>query len=168
VELTKYERLNLINQYKILEKLYPDESKDYEVLRKALEEGYVYNYYDSFHWMEDELSEAECREVIEILNMYRDLKFSYGNLLDKEEIEESKLIFRGFDGNYETKQYVYAQYYLFDLDKYLELRQYSKFHDFNTHTEMLGKYRRMLSIWNALNNKCNELTAGEIKKIIKA
>lgn len=168
MELTKYERLNLINQYKILEKLYPEDEEDYKVLRKALEEGYVYNYNDSFQWMDDELSEVECREVIEILNMYRDLTFSYKNLSGKEEIEESKLIFRGFDGNYETKQYVYSKYYLIDLDKYLELRQHSKYPDFNTHTEMLDKYRRMLSIWNTLNNNRNELTAEEIKRIINA
>ncbi|MFY0758754.1 YfbU family protein [Metabacillus dongyingensis] len=167
MELTKYERLNLINQYKILEKLYPEEANDYKLLRTALEEGYVLNYNDSFHWMEEELSKENCREVLDILNMYRTLTFSYRDLNDKGNINESDVIFPGFDGNHETGQYVYAKYYIFDLDRYHELHDKIQYPDFNSHRGMLNKYRRMLSVYNQLNDK-HSLNAEEIRNVLEA
>lgn len=40
MQFTKKERLNLINQYKILSKLYPEDSEHYDELREILEDGY--------------------------------------------------------------------------------------------------------------------------------
>lgn len=40
MELSKLERLNLINQFFILEKLYPEDANYYATHRKAIQEGY--------------------------------------------------------------------------------------------------------------------------------
>ena len=43
---TLEQRLILINQYKILEKLYPEEAETYSQHREILEEGYTLHYND--------------------------------------------------------------------------------------------------------------------------
>lgn len=57
MELTKIERLILMNQYRILAKLYPEEEKDCEIAIKILANGYKYNYSSLFRYMDDDLSE---------------------------------------------------------------------------------------------------------------
>jgi uncharacterized protein len=77
MKLTKIERLLLVNQLLILEKLYPESAKAYKQERTALREGYELHYKDLFHLIEDEtLSEDQCREVLDVLEMYRAITFS--------------------------------------------------------------------------------------------
>lgn len=53
------------------------EETDYYVInREALEEGYTLHYEWMFEGLFEEMSEDECREVIDILDMYRALHFS--------------------------------------------------------------------------------------------
>lgn len=164
MRLSTTERLILINQLKILEKLYPEEADSYAVNRKALEEGYVLHYEWIFEWLFDEMSEDECREVIDILDMYSSLLFSYQKLLDKDGIEESDIEFRGFDGNTETKQLSYATYFMHDLDRFNELHDNSPYPNYNSHCPMLGKYRLMIQVWKSKSK--NDLTKEDILEIL--
>ena len=168
MELDKKERLILSNQLKILEKLYPDEADYYAQHRKALEEGYALHYSWLFENIYDEMSVEECKEVLDFLDMYRAITFSYQKLEDKGELEShSYLKFSGFDGNNETKQMAYAQYFMIDLDRYQELRYDQPSPDLNSHMQMLPKYRNMLKKWKNCKDK-NYLSKDDIELILSA
>ena len=75
MELTKIERLSLINQYLILEKLYPEEKEHYSELRQALENGYTLHYSWCFDFLSDDMPIDECKKVLDILDLYRSMDF---------------------------------------------------------------------------------------------
>lgn len=166
-KLTRLERLFLINQFKILEALYPSDIDYYENNRKALEEGFELHYDDCFSVLsEDILTEDDCKEVLDILNMYRAITFSYK---DYYNIEDSNLTFRGFDLNDkdEYKKADYARYFINDLDRFDELKNGHKYIDCNSHYPMMNKYRRMLEVWKNKDEKF-ELTKEDIENILSA
>lgn len=147
MELTKKERMQLIFQLKIIEKLYPKEESYYSLQRKALEEGYELHYREIFEGLFDGLTTDECKEVLEILEMYRGIIFSYRSLDDKSDIKETEVSFKGFDGNNETLLMTYTNYFIEDLGRYKEISELSGGY-YNSHARMLPKYRRMLQIWD--------------------
>lgn len=168
MKLSKVERLMLVNQYLILEKLYPDEQEFYANNRKAVEEGFELHYSDLFTGFSDEtLTEEECREVLDILSMFRSITFSYEGLEDKEGIKEYYIKFDGFDLNdeYEGRRVIYARYFINDLDRFEELKYGNKYADCNSHSLRMDRYRQMLSRWNMMDNKY-ELSKNDIIKII--
>jgi uncharacterized protein YfbU (UPF0304 family) len=167
MDLTLQERLLIANQLKMLEKLYPDEADYYSKHRKAIENGYKLHYAWLVEHFSDEMTEEECREVLDILDMYRVLTFSYQKLKDKSGIDEQDIRFRGFDGNNETNQYSYVQYFVIDLERYNELRYGGEYPNFNSHCLMTEKYRRMLSAWKIHKDKF-ELNKKQIKEILEA
>lgn len=168
MDLTRVERLMISNQFKILEGLYPEDKEYYELHRKAIDEGYKLHYDDVFESLSlDELTEQECREVLDIFNMYRALTFSYEKLEDKSGVEKESIKFRGFDGNdeEEIKRLIYTRYFINDLDRFEELKYDNDRPDFNSHWPMLEKYRSMLSSWFKINKKF-ELSREEIIRIV--
>lgn len=168
MELNKFERLQLINQFKILEKLYPEEEKYYSEHRQALEEGYSLHYKWIFDGLWEELSEGQCKEVLDILEMYSAITISYGQLKNKEEFQEDPwLKFRGFDGNNESHLMSYCHYFIIDLKRYEELTYGAEFPDFNSHLPSLDKYRRMLEVWSNLQQKYH-LSPQVLKQILEA
>lgn len=170
MDLTKKDRLIIANQLKILEKLYPEEADHYAKQRKAIEEGYKFHYsWLVEHIFDNEMSEEECTEVLEILDMHRGLIWSYQDIIDKAGIEEQTIRFRGFDGNLETRQFGYTHYFILDLGRFDELRYGEEYPDFNSHCPMLDKYRRMFGIWNAYEEESKfKLSKEQIEKILKA
>jgi len=166
-KLTKVERLLIVNHLKILEKLYPEEAREYSKEREALEKGFTLQYRSVFDNLYEEMSEEACKEVLDILNMYRSITFSFKELPHSEGIDEKDLKFEGFDGNNETSQYSYVQYYILRLGCFEELRYDMKYPDYNSHSPRLPKYRRMLATWRKCEDS-SRLTAAEIKKIIES
>lgn len=167
MELTKKERLALIYQLRILEALYPDEAADFSHKRTALEDGYALHYEWLTENLSDELSKEECREILDILDMYRAITFGIQKLDDGDALREHNLAkFRGFDGNNEGQLMAYVRYFIIDLDRYDELKQ-GKLPSFNSHTPMLETYRAMLERWKSLDNKF-ELSRGQIAALIGA
>jgi hypothetical protein len=168
MELTKFERIQLINQFKILEKLYPEEAKYYSEHRQALQEGYQLHYKWIFDGLWEEMDEEQCKEVLNILDMYRAITDSYNRLDDKTGIEgQYWLKFKGFDGNNESHLMSYCQYFIIDLQRYEELTYGAEFPDFNSHMPSIEKYRKMLEVWNSLNVK-NHLPVNTLKNILEA
>lgn len=161
------DRLILANQFKILEKLYPDDAQHYEQHRRALENGYTLNYPWMVEWFSDEMTEEECREVLDILDMYRAITFSYKKIEDKEGIEDNWLRFKGFDGNNESNHYGYAQYFILDLGRFQELKYDSEYPSLNSHGEVLPKYRKMLAYWYS-NEKKYELSKAQLIGLLSA
>jgi hypothetical protein len=168
MDLTKKERIILANQLKILEKLDPDEAKYYANHRKAIEYGFKLHY----SWIaesidDDEMSEEECQEVLNVLDMYRAITYSHQRLEDKTDIEPGAIKFRGYDGNNEPRQFSYTNYFITDLGRFDELRFGAEYPDFNSHCPMVDKYRRMLNIWEKYPDRFN-LGEEQIKELLEA
>lgn len=166
-KLTEKERLSYVLQLMILEKLDPmDET--YKNQRIALEEGFSYHYSDLKEtFLRRELSVEACKLVLNILDMYRGLIFS-ANLLKWENKDSVK--FPGFDSNHslEVKMYSYAEYFMDDLGRYIEIKELSC-GEYNSHREMLAKYKRMLEVWNDIpyNERFN-MTEIQMNKTLNA
>jgi len=170
MKLTKVERWILSNQYRILEKLYPQEAKSLQRIQEILENGYEQDYdlitryiYDG----DDTMSESECNEVLEILSMFDELAYGYKHLSakDKKKISKTEITFSGFDGNDSTelKYLAYARF----LNKG-DGKSFSKDTGlFNSHCLMLDVYRRMLADWKKSEHK-NQLKKDDIKRILAA
>jgi hypothetical protein len=167
MDLSEKDRWMIANQLKILEKLYPEEAKNYSVQRKAIERGYKLHYLGLTEYFEKEMPEEKCKEVIEILNMYRAITFSYQKAEDKEGLEESAIRFEGFDGNEEGEQFGYTLYFIEDLGRFDELRGGAEYPYLNSHRNMLYKYRKMLQIWYQYEKR-HPLTIAQIKELLEA
>ncbi|GGE47737.1 hypothetical protein GCM10011391_28140 [Pullulanibacillus camelliae] len=171
MELSKVERLLLINQYSILGVLDPDNQNDYELNKEILLQGYKQNYDDLIEWVLDDLPEEISEEVIDILQMYRSLNFSYRGLdkKEKEKVDPEKLKFKGFDGNDETRYMVYARFFMHKLERFEELWGEGKNPDYNTHHSTLSKYRRMLDTWKSISDRYDSnLSADKINRILES
>ncbi|WYP24761.1 YfbU family protein [Alkalihalobacillus sp. FSL W8-0930] len=170
MKLNKQERLILINQYLILEKLDPSNAGDLARYREALEMGYSRHYAEppnaSLH---EEMSLERCDLVIEILNMYRNLIFSSQKLNNGK----SDVKFSGFDGNEasENDMLIYADYYVRDLSRFKEIEEnLENENSFNSHFPMLETYKNMLEVYRGklARNKFGNLSEDDIKEIERA
>lgn len=147
MKLDKKDRLILINQYKILEKLYPDDMNMYKNHRIALEDGFELNYNWLFEELDEELSEEKCKEIFAILSMFRAIYNSSKNI-PKEELNNLKALkFQGVNVEYEYKEFAYINYIINELDRFEELKYGNKLTDFNSRVPMLEKYKHMLDFW---------------------
>lgn len=162
--MDKLKRYELINQLLILEKLYPEDADYYSKNRKALENGYELHYSWLTENISDGLSEKQCGEVLDILDMYRSITFSWQRLHKDIEIPDN-LKFRGFDGNNETELMGYVQYFIIDLGRFDELTYGKEFPYLNSHCQMLDKYQRMLAVWRQYHF---DLTEEQISLIMEA
>ena len=166
MELNKFERLLLMNQYRILSLLDQSNADHYNKLRDALENGYVASYQDDlFAGILDGLSVEQCAFVREVMNMYGALQRSYDALDDKQGIEEERTKFPGFDSDYELAHLGYARFVIEREGQFSHLQPFSA--DFISHTPMLDRYRRMYDIWKLAQNRY-ALTRDDITAILGA
>jgi uncharacterized protein len=166
VELNKFERRLLMNQYRILSLLDQSNADHYNKLRDALENGYVASYQDDlFAGILDGLSMEQCAFVREVMNMFDALQRSYDALDDKQGIEEERTKFPGFDSDYELAHLGYARFVVEREGRFSHLKPFSA--DFISHTPMLDRYRRMYDIWKLAQNRY-ELTRDDITAILGA
>ena len=166
MKLTIKDRLILANQYKILEALYPKEANEYAKHRKAIEQGYALHYSWTVEWFYDEMSEDDCQEVIDILNMYRAIWFSYLAIEDKSGVEDEYMLkFKGFDGNEESSQYGYAEYFINDLNRFQELKYGEENRSLNSHHSYINSYRIMLACWQDMGKPYN-MNKTMLKKLL--
>lgn len=117
------------------------------------------------------MSEEECKEVLEILEMHRALAWSYLDLSGKKEVDDDRLKFRGFDGNNESCQLSYTSYFIIDLERFQELLYGKEYRDFNSHMPTLDRYRRMLGVWKGFDQTYDnkmKLSMEQIEQILGA
>lgn len=160
--LSKTERLQLVNQYRILQAVHADDdylSKQYKRLEEIFERGYVDMYHEAFNDLWEELSPELTEEVLNILDMHRAMLWSLGQNPNPKDVERVK--FHGFDGNNESQQLGFAKFFTRDGDKYKELQI------FNSHHPTLQRYRKMLAEWKRMGRKPN-LTKDQIDSILDA
>jgi uncharacterized protein YfbU (UPF0304 family) len=149
MELSKKDRVILINQYRILSHLDPENRSDYEQIIEVLQRGYTIFYSMVDDWVADEMLEDEGHFVIQILNIYRHIEgYKQKNPGDKEVNEHPYAVFAGFDGNEEGKFFGLARFMIERLDKWVEQKPYWKQTDgLNSHAPMVDKYERMIAKW---------------------
>lgn len=165
--LTEKERVYLSLQFSILEKLYP-EYENYRQSRIIVERGYVKHYRDLFEVLDEELPVEHSKFVLDVLEMYRGLIFSALELKDTDILK--KVTFKGFDYNddIESRMANYARFFVFDLDRYDEIKENSN-GDFSSHRPMINEYERMLSIWQELKSELRyHLGEEDIELILNA
>lgn len=163
--MTKEERLILINQYQLLKQTSDeeDDQKYWDLKIKILREGWTYLYESElFEVIEEEKDEKVCKEVIDILKMYRNILGSVKNNGGIEKFDGDYMLqFRGFDGNEEIEHYSFMQLYIEDMELFNESKSE------NSHSNMLSTYREMLERYNEVTkSKYKDLTNEEIKYIV--
>jgi uncharacterized protein YfbU (UPF0304 family) len=157
---TAGERLIIVNQFRLLELLEKDKDSvaHYREMRKIVERGYSLSYHEVTENLWTEMPETECREVMDILDMFRVLKFSVDALDDKSGIDMQKVRFGGFDGNNESSYLGYAKFLTQEQGRWEELKDEVK----NSHSHRLGLYRPMLKKWRELT--ADQLLSSELSK----
>ncbi len=166
MQLSKFERLVLANQLRMLETMFPAEAEYYANHRTALEEGYVLHYEWLFEHIDEELPKDDCQFVIEVLNMHRSMHFAFKDISETS-LSLTDVRFKGFDGNEETRHFAYARYFIEDLGRFQELAEQQPHADFNSHRPMTGTYRRMLKAWHESEDRF-ELDAADVQRILNA
>ena len=174
MKLSRVERCLLANQYRILELLDKHERDGYAIRREALEQGYELEFAGVFSQIHtDVLSEDDCREVMDILDMYTHLRRSFDALgpSDRLGISEGDLRFPGFDGNHEGFHLAYARH-LGKTDRWSNLLG-DEGNDLNSHVPTLEMYRRMLDVYRGLESRSarleiKDLANDEIMRIVAA
>jgi uncharacterized protein YfbU (UPF0304 family) len=160
--LSKTERLQLVNQYRILQAVHADDDylcKQYKRLEEIFERGYIDMYHEAFNDLWDELPSEVTEEVLNILDLHRAMLWSLGQNANPKDVERVK--FQGFDGNNESQQLGFAKFFAQDGEKYRELSI------FNSHHPTLQRYKKMLTEWERMGRK-PQLTKDQIESILDA
>lgn len=122
------------------------ETSDYERRAEVFQRGYEYDYQAALGTLGDPMPERESNEVHRILQMFCVIAMSTRDPADLSEDAVRMLTSDGFDGNEESAQYAYVQHYV-ETGRYSELRG----GPLNSHMPMLGRYRRMLSVFDSFD-----------------
>jgi uncharacterized protein len=169
MKLSKNERLQLINQYRILAALYKEDKDHYNELISILENGYEIFYSKLDEWVSDDMPSEEGQFVLDILSLYR----AIDNL--KRAADSAALtdhfysMFRGFDGNNETKYMGFARFLIEEQGKFSEQEEYLFQNDhLNSHTPMVEKYQRMLNTVAVSKINIWKMSVEEALRILEA
>ena len=169
MDLSKKDRLFLINQYEILKALNPDYSSDYEESIEILQNGYETFYSRFDNSVYDEMSSEKSSLVFDILGIYRSVEDYKHNNPGDEEIEgHSWSNFKGFDGNNETEYMAFTRFLIEKQEKFTEQLVYKQETDnYNSHMPTLEQYRNMVQKWRELGENY-ETSKDNILQILNA
>lgn len=188
--LSALDRRTLALLHRILGYVMPDgagsEDGDLEYQRmraQVLEKGWTAEYSDEFIEIESELSRADCTFVMDVLDMFTHLEWSYEQLSDddREELGDRAkrgVRFPGFDFNdpREGQMASYAKH-LIDQGKWATLAPYfgDQHEHGNSHSPMIGTYSRMWKvfepIWRQILSSHNSgytLSSEQIRQVLEA
>ncbi|MBW3696575.1 YfbU family protein [Vibrio sp. T187] len=166
MEMTNAQRLILSNQYHLMSQMDPENSAKYQRLQTIVERGYELQMRE----LNKEfgcLTEVECREVIDIMEMYHAMQESNKMLADAErvDVDQRRLQFLGFDIASEAQAVNYVRFLVDSEGLYPQFDKAD--HHFNSQMPMLEKYRRMLTTWRNCPRQYH-LCATELSQIFNA
>lgn len=166
MEMTNAQRLILSNQYYLMSQMDPENSAKYQRLQTIVERGYELQMRE----LNKEfgcLTEAECREIIDIMEMYHAMQESNKMLGEDErkEVDQRRLQFLGFDIASEAQIVHYVRFLTDSEGLYPQFDKAD--HHFNSQMPMLEKYRRMLTTWRNCPRQYH-LCATELSQIFSA
>ncbi len=145
MNLSKKDRVLLINQYRILAALSKDDESHYLELIQILEHGYEIFYSMVDEWISDDMPEEAGRFVLNVLDLYRVVEDAKRSTRDTRLAEHDFGVFPGFDGNNESEYLGFCRFLIEKQGKFQEQEQYlSKNDGMNSHMPMIQKYQRML------------------------
>lgn len=161
MHLTEQQRLMLWVRFRILANAEADPTwwAFAEILRRGLE-GEYYRFTEAFS---EELTEAECDEVRDILHMFLRLQRGYRQLEEPEAVEESRVRFPGFDSTAETGCLTYVSFIRESLEEYRNLEVEGP--DHRSDEPMLSKYRAMLEVFG---DGRRPLAVADIRDVLSA
>lgn len=170
VQLSKIERIQLINQHRILQKLYPEEAKYNEKAIEILSNGYEYLYDEIYQFIydgDDVMSDAECKEVWDTLSMFD----SIDRTIEELGLEHDTRIFTkfmGYDGNNEGKFLGFAEFTIMKDRRFTSL-PLNKENYFNSHMPVREIYGRMLDAWQSIDPYSRyPMTKENLDKVLEA
>ncbi|WP_333912933.1 YfbU family protein [Vibrio coralliirubri] len=166
MEMTNAQRLILSNQYYLMSQMDPENSAKYQRLQTIVERGYELQMRE----LNKEfgcLTESECREIIDIMEMYHAMQESNKMLAEQEraEVDQRRLQFLGFDIASEAQIVHYVRFLVDSEGLYPQFDKAD--HHFNSQMPMLEKYRRMLTTWRNCPRQYH-LCATELSQIFSA
>lgn len=157
--LSLQERHNLVLMHTLLAKIGDDNysSGYHERAVEALTMGYSAEYSQEFSGYAREMPRRDCELVQNILDLFRAITNGLRELpeAEKEQLSSDELEdlqFSGFDGNDDVEGMMmsYARY-LIENGKWQELKpQFDANDGGNSHTQMLGRYQRMLDVYRPI------------------
>ncbi|MBY6197425.1 YfbU family protein [Vibrio hangzhouensis] len=166
MEMTNAQRLILSNQYYLMSQMNPENAAKYRRLQTIVERGYELQMRE----LNKEfgcLIEDECREVIDIMEMYHAMQESNKMLSEDERknVDQRRLEFLGFDIATEAQLVNYVRFLVDSEGLYPQFDKGD--HHFNSHVPMLDKYRRMLTTWRNCPRQYH-LSSAEFTQIFNA
>jgi uncharacterized protein len=168
MNLTKLERIQLINQFEVLKILKPAEQEYYEELIEILTNGYAIFYSELENWLFDEMPVEEGQFVLDVLDLYRAIENYKFHHEARAIIEHAYGNFKGFDENEEGHHFLFTRFLIDKQNKFQEQKQYEDTTDqFNNHWPSLSKYRRMVAKWEGFDKK-HDLNEAEILGILNS
>ena len=156
MELTKLERLNLINQFEILKNQKESDSSMYESFIEILRNGYKKEYYRLIEFVYDDVPDKILNQTMDILEMYYHIQCSFRNLNDNSGIDSEKIKFRGFDGNREHEYLGYMKFLNSEGRFHVELKGSDQNFPLNSHFPMVDTYRRQYLRFKTIKNRKEE------------
>ena len=176
MKLTNPEKLILIMLSEIYEKLGLDGSKgiDPKFLSEAIYSDNTWGLdwqYTGIFSDNSEPNPPEVTEVVNYLDMWSFIERAYENLnaADKKLLSDDPDIvqtqFTGFDGNNETEYMSVARFLILQLKRFTEFKD----RDLNSHYPMIGRYRRMYSVFEPIRRNLHNrrLLLVELQSILK-
>ena len=166
MEMTNAQRLILSNQYYLMSQMDPTNATKYKRLQTIVQRGYALQMRElnkDFGCVE----EQECREIIDIMEMYHAMQESNKMLDDhaQTDVDQRRLQFLGFDIATESQLVNYVRFLVDSEGLYPQFDQSE--HHYNAQMPMLAKYRRMLATWRKCPRQYH-LCANELKQILNA
>ncbi|MDE1513603.1 MULTISPECIES: YfbU family protein [Vibrio] len=166
MEMTNAQRLILSNQYFLMSQLDPSNANQYQRLQTIVERGYELQMRELNREFGC-LAESECRQIIDIMEMYHAMQES-NRMLDeaaRKEVDQRRLTFLGFDLASEAQLTHYVRFLVDSEGLYPQFDKGD--HHFNSQVPMLAKYQRMLTTWRDCPRQYH-LSANELRQIINA
>ncbi|KAB7673295.1 YfbU family protein [Plesiomonas shigelloides] len=164
MEMTNAQRLIISNQYHLMAMLDPAQADRYRRLQTIVECGYGLQLRELDRHF-GEISEDDCRTIIDVMEMYHALQVSFNNLADAGTIDRRRLNFLGFDAASESHLLGYVRFLTETEGRYPQFDACE--HCFNAQMPMWAKYQRMLQVWHACPRQYH-LSAAEITQIVNA
>ena len=168
MDLTKKDRLLLINQYRILATLNKEDDAHYLELIEILERGYEVFYSLVHEWVSDDMPTTEGRFVLDVLDLYRAIEDVKRSTKDERLVKHDYSYFRGFDGNNEAAHMGFSRFLIETQGKFPEQKPYLlRTGGLNSHMPMIPKYERMLEVAEGLTS-IRQMSLDQVLEILNA
>lgn len=176
MKITDGEKLILLMLSELYDKLSVDGEIDSDFIRSAIFHDKTWSIpfeYPSIPFENKKIPDI-VKEVLDILDMWSLIEYSYGKLKDEDKADlekEAKSFekdpkFQGFDGNQETDYMGTASFIVNQLDRFEKF----KGRNFNSHSPRLDVYRRMFSVFKKIRDNTSfepSLNAQQLAEILK-